>query len=240
MVEIQPIMSALFRFLRSKELNTGINDQDLGYGMHAWLKAAFDSSAPQPWRVCVRQGQISRVLGYCQHDGRSLQKRLYESAHPSAFEVCSDPEARIASKPMPSFETGRQLAFEVLCCPVGRKARTGVEKDLFLMKADKQLEKETLSRETVYCNWAAEKLKRDAGSEVKDIELSGFQLVRQLRQTQRKGNVRRRGSLTRPQALLRGRLTVTDPNLFTDFLARGLGRHRAFGYGMMLVRPPQQ
>jgi CRISPR system Cascade subunit CasE len=38
--------------------------------------------------------------------------------------------------------------------------------------------------------------------------------------------------------LLRGELTVADPDAFSALLARGVGRHRAFGYGMLLLRPP--
>ena len=32
-------------------------------------------------------------------------------------------------------------------------------------------------------------------------------------------------------------LTVTDGAAFTDRLRRGVGRHTAFGFGMLLLRP---
>jgi len=31
---------------------------------------------------------------------------------------------------------------------------------------------------------------------------------------------------------------VRDPTGFAALLARGVGRHRAFGFGMLLLRPP--
>ena len=34
--------------------------------------------------------------------------------------------------------------------------------------------------------------------------------------------------------------TVTDPVAFVGLLARGMGRHRSYGYGMLLLRPPQR
>ena len=34
-----------------------------------------------------------------------------------------------------------------------------------------------------------------------------------------------------------GTLTVGDPDAFSRLLARGIGRHRAFGFGMLLLRP---
>jgi len=46
-----------------------------------------------------------------------------------------------------------------------------------------------------------------------------------------------RKKLERPQALLKGVLTVKESNTFNRLLARGIGRHRAFGYGMLLLKP---
>ncbi|GHE81823.1 hypothetical protein GCM10019059_44550 [Camelimonas fluminis] len=43
-----------------------------------------------------------------------------------------------------------------------------------------------------------------------------------------------------PDATFHGSLVVTDPEAFTILLARGVGRHRAYGYGMLLLRPPQR
>ena len=43
-----------------------------------------------------------------------------------------------------------------------------------------------------------------------------------------------------PDALMRGVLTVTDGQAFAELLARGVGRHRTYGYGMLLLRPEGQ
>ena len=40
-----------------------------------------------------------------------------------------------------------------------------------------------------------------------------------------------------PDAVMRGVLTITDPDAFSSLLASGIGRHRAYGYGMLLLRP---
>ena len=39
---------------------------------------------------------------------------------------------------------------------------------------------------------------------------------------------------------MRGILAITDPTAFADLLARGVGRHRAYGYGMLLLRPARE
>lgn len=41
----------------------------------------------------------------------------------------------------------------------------------------------------------------------------------------------------RPLVLYRGTLRITDPTAFATLLARGIGRHRAFGLGMLLLKP---
>ena len=40
-----------------------------------------------------------------------------------------------------------------------------------------------------------------------------------------------------PDALMRGVLEITDGPAFAQLLAGGVGRHRAYGYGMLLLRP---
>ena len=35
-----------------------------------------------------------------------------------------------------------------------------------------------------------------------------------------------------------GTLTVTDPQAFAALLSGGVGRHAAFGFGMLLLSPP--
>ena len=36
---------------------------------------------------------------------------------------------------------------------------------------------------------------------------------------------------------MRGTITIVDPGKFTELVAHGIGRHRAYGYGMLLLRP---
>jgi CRISPR system Cascade subunit CasE len=42
-----------------------------------------------------------------------------------------------------------------------------------------------------------------------------------------------------PDAVLEGVLEVVDGEAFAALLRRGVGRHRAFGFGMLLLRPPR-
>jgi CRISPR system Cascade subunit CasE len=40
-----------------------------------------------------------------------------------------------------------------------------------------------------------------------------------------------------PDAMLAGQLRVTNSQAFAQLLANGLGRHRAFGFGLLMLRP---
>lgn len=236
MVELRPNLAALLRFLSDQGLGPHEGDEDLGYGIHAWLTAAFGDLAPKPWRLLLDRRRPPRILGYALADAEALREHLHSFADPGVFAVLTDPAAAVASKPMPSWRPGRRLAFELQCCPVGRKSASGVEKDLFLIEADRAGDR-ALNRETVYCAWARERLQRDQASEVTDIHLAGFRLIKLMRQGHSRDGQRQQSYLIRPQALLRGHLVVGNAEAFTRVLAHGIGRHRAFGYGMLLLRP---
>ncbi|MCY4060014.1 MAG: type I-E CRISPR-associated protein Cas6/Cse3/CasE [Gammaproteobacteria bacterium] len=38
---------------------------------------------------------------------------------------------------------------------------------------------------------------------------------------------------------MHGVLVVRESDAFAQLVRRGVGRHRAYGYGMMLLRPPE-
>lgn len=237
MLELQIDVAALHKFLHIQGYAGREDETELGYGIHAWLKAAFSEIAPKPWRLLMDGKRPTRILGYSAYHAQALQQRLHEFGEPSVAMVCPE-SLGIAGRQMPNWQTGRKLGFQVLACPVGRKAVNGVEKDLFLITADAVERGTRISREVVYGEWMKKKFAQ-YGVAIEKVDLTAFRLVKQIRQTQSLGDKRRQKHITRPQALLEGHLTVGDPQRFTELLAHGLGRHRAFGYGMVLLRPIQ-
>lgn len=235
MVELRPDLLSLTRFLHNQGL-ASVSDEDLGYGVHAWLNAAFGDRAPKPWRLFADHRRPTRILGYAPYDAKMLRARLTEFADPSVHAVCKDPDADILSRTMPQWQTGRRLRFEVQCCPVGRKAGSGVEKDLFLIKVERG-DDGPITRESVYCEWVRKAVEESEAAQIGQIALKGFRLVRQTRKATLDATTRRAKTLTRPLAIVEGELTIADPVAFSRLLARGIGRHRAFGYGMILLRP---
>ena len=88
-------------------------------------------------------------------------------------------------------------------------------------------------REEVYREWLSVRLDRKGGAslDLEQTKLVSFQRTRAVRKLHTRHS-------EGPDAVLRGILTVTDPDAFAKLLADGVGRHRAYGYGMLLLRPP--
>lgn len=232
MIELLPDVSALFRFLKNKGMYRHGIEKDPGYAVHTWLKTAFGDRAPQPFRLLLKPGRPTRILGYTAVDGDELAKRVSQFAEPSVFLVCR-PE-HISSRRLPdTWSSGQRLGFQVLCCPISR--RNGIEKDVFLAQADRQGKDAGLLRSVVYEAWLRDHLKTTV--DVEAIQLDGFRLRRHIRGTHPQAGERGWRSMLRPEALFSGQLVVRHEQGFEELLSRGIGRHRAFGYGMLLLRP---
>ena len=153
----------------------------------------------------------------------------------------------IESKPFNvSFHNGQKLAFELrVNCTVDRqldssKGREGRQRSDIVMDAIMQHEKSSASshRDAIRNHFAETALKawmeRQAGEngfELDDIAVLSYRGLRHPR-SEKKDFHRRMGV-----ADLRGMLTVAEAGLFKAKLLRGFGRSKAFGCGLMLVRP---
>lgn len=237
MIQCTLDLKAFMAFAQEQGLDPGRDELDLGYLGHAWLKAAFGKLAPRPWRLLKPRRQDRcrpcRILAYSDQPAEVLADHLARYAEPSVTAVCP-PEA-VLGKALPrEWLTGRSYAFEVLCCPVGRKAGSGREKDIFLIAADHS-DDGALKREDVYRRWFKSQVEAVEGIEVKNVVVQGFRLSKVLRKTQ--GHPRKAQRRIRPQALFKGVLQARDGASLLGLLQRGIGRHRAFGFGMVLLSP---
>lgn len=222
---------------------------DYGYLFHAIMRGAFGLAAPQPFREheasrggTAFAGRGFVLLGYCRHDGAELCERLRTFALPELHAILDpDRAGAIMSKAMPDhFRQGQRLGFEVRLCPVLRQDRDekrgrSREIDAFIAATRSCDASEPVLREIVYREWLARELGRDGAAEMTAAAMAGFRRVR----IARRNRDRTPTFVEKPDALFRGELLIRDPGAFRALLGRGVGRHRAFGFGMILLRPAE-
>ena len=215
---------------------------DMGYLVHCLLGELFGDLAPAPFLVRPQGGRGFPVLGYGSASASHMQEVAQATAVPALWNAC-DWES-LASKPMPDiWAAGAEYAFSTRVCPVVRMAkagarhRRGAEVDAFLRRCWQVGDGVAVSREDVYGDWLRKDLGRHGAAELVNVGLTGFRRARLIRRGHGEG--RRVSHVSeRPDATLDGRLRITDPAAFAALLARGVGRHRGFGFGMLLLRRP--
>ncbi|MBB4199535.1 hypothetical protein CCR94_01250 [Rhodoblastus sphagnicola] len=212
---------------------------DEGYGWHALLCAAFGKDhAPKPFRIVARRGRPAQLLAYAPLNAAELIARANAFADPKVFRALGVDE--LASKPMPAFSSGRRLGFSLFLRPVVRTDREGDrarsrEIDAYVHARDNG---DARDRATVYLDWARQRLTA-AGAEVEALRIDGLESVKVARRGVSGEHGRPLKAISGHALALVGGLRVVDATRFADSIAHGVGRHRAFGFGMLLLTPPE-
>lgn len=215
---------------------------DEGYALHKLLTECFGRAALQPFRlIAVRGGKAGTVYAYASGDAATLMATAHAVAPPEHLEVLE--LTTLKTKRMPDkWQAGQRLGFDVRVRPIRRTSNRGEwkqagERDAFLHEAlsrpNGEMSRLGRTREQVYGDWLAEQLHRHGGGYLDGpVRLAAFRHHRSVRSDGRRGP-------EGPDAVMHGTIRITDGETFNRLLARGLGRHRAYGYGMILLRPPQ-
>ena len=210
-------------------------DGDYGYALHGLLSAAFGEQAPKPFRY---MGNKQGLLAYTLENLESLRHHASLATPDVARALGLD---ALDARPFPSiWKEGQALDFEVRVRPVIR-AKDGRERDAFLHAADAIPEAEgggIAQRAVIYSDWLAKQFAVDGAAQINQAQMEEFRLTRVLRKASTGENGKRKShAVTGPDAVFKGQLQVGNPEAFARLLARGVGRHRAFGFGMLLLRP---
>lgn len=226
----------------AKRRQIRIRDLDDGYLVHCLLAEIWQAQAPAPF-VLRGNGRTLDVWGYSRADASELIEHARAFGDPSILDAL-DGVGTICSKAMPHLERGRGVGFLARVCPVARLAksknghRAGAEVDVFLSRCFAVGGDVAVSREAVYREWFAARLEDTAatGARLARVTVAGITRTRIVRRTQ--GAARQARVLERPDVHLEGDLLIEDGEAFLRFLAHGIGRHRAFGFGALIVVPP--
>ena len=216
---------------------------DAGYSLHVLLSAMFGKSVLQPFRIFSSAHRRAGALyAYAETDSTALRQVASLVATPDCLAVLDPGE--LWTKPMPvRFEVDQRLGFDVRVRPVRRSQRgcrdarpgpvgaKGAEVDA--AECDARLGMPdggsgTAHRERVYAGWFGERC--GEAIRIERCRLTAFRRTR----TNRGDGPGPNG----PDVTLHGDLAVADPEALTRLLRRGIGRHKAYGYGMLLLRPP--
>ena len=241
-------MDALARWAGDRGWGSGRRGEvfDEGRAVHHLLAEAFRPGAVNCFRLLVAPGSgVGNLYLYSSEDAEALRATAECWAWPDHMGIL--PLARIESRAMPrAWRTGQELGFDLRARPVLRLRRDldtqrglvgkGSEVDAFLAEALRRhpgspdgMANEGRTREAVYLDWLKERL-----SGVAELDRAGSRLVRFRRRCVLRG----RRVVDGPDATIHGTLRVSDPDRFAEALRRGVGRHRTYGYGMVLLRPP--
>lgn len=225
---------------------------DPGYALHILLSSMFGKGVLQPFRLFSSERRRKAALyGYSGTEYTELQEQAAAVAPPDC-EAVVDPR-RLRSKPMPAhFEEGERLGFDLRLRPVrrvrsevhdpqlGSSLKGGSEVDAFRLELIRRFPVKSgepttsaaaetgVTRQSVYTDWLSERL--GSAARVERCELAAFQRTRVIRGEN--------GGPEGPDAILHGTMTVAREHEFVRVLRKGVGRHRAYGYGMLLLRPP--
>lgn len=238
LVQIEPDREAFARWATLQEQRLGLKASnhatDNGYAWHSLLTAAFGKEAPRPF-VDRHSLRSNVLLGYAPVEPGGLQ------ATPNIDDLALNALAigRMRMNLMPEkWRGGQTLSFEVRCRPIvrtRRHARSGKidEMDAAVHAA---IENPEVNREQAYADWLERELGRKDACQMERVQMASFRRTHILRRNQ--GGKRAPKLIEGPEAWLVGRLTIVQPAAFDALLRRGLGRHRAFGFGCLVVAQP--
>jgi len=256
--------AGLTRLARARALG---DEDDAGYRLHAVVAGAFGAVAPAPWHLdTTASGRNLIVWAYASVPWDDLRRTAEQRfVDPVAAQLDPDLVSLLrgaiawegcASKAMPALAQGQRVAFTVRACATVRLrhdlAGVPATADHGAIKTHKDGEEvdaclaEALKRgvhpghidaqdaRSVYTDWVARALARLDGLQWEQVRLTGYRQVQIRRKQHGRGT---RKELHLPEVHAEGVAVVSDPVTCTQAIARGVGRHRAFGFGMLLLRP---
>ena len=238
LIEMPLHLAALHAWSGTREIGRGSLDE--GLALHHLLAEAFGPGTLQPFRLMVAPRAVRGTLyAYSAQHADALRDAARSVIGPTEATILPLDRLRSVQRPPESWRVGMRLGFDLRARPVVRlssdletgqqRFSKGAELDAFL--AETLRNDHARPREEVYLDWLAARLAPAAELERDRTRMHSF----------RRSRVNRGGrSIEGPDVVIHGTLTVRDPHVFADILARGTGRHRAYGYGMLLLRPPQR
>ena len=225
-----------------------LRGDDVGYVLHGLLGACYGDAAPPvfAWLGAMKGHRAPHLLAYSGRSADELRQQAGFFGEPEAMAALG--VEGMASKAMPTFTAGMRLGIEVVTRPVVRGGRDvggkrkSFETDAYIhartvARLDGR-DPDAVDRDGVYRDWLEGRL-AEQGVDVQDLRVVARRqtgVARRARPKEENASYLR--AVQGQEVRYDGTVEVVDPQAFSVGLARGVGRHRSFGYGMLVLRPP--
>lgn len=208
----------------------GVGFDDDGYLAHMWVESAFGPGSFRPFHAQPVRGCL-RLLGYSERPAEALRAHAATYATPEVEQA--GVWATLRSKPLPDFPAGVRLGFHARVCATVSEPRSSREVDAWARRKHRG---EEVGAEEAWMDWTTDALRR-ADVQPESVRVRGWRWSRVTRRAQ--GDGRRAPALDVPDVEVAGVFRAAAPERVEALLRRGLGRHRAFGFGMVRLVPPE-
>ena len=188
---------------------------------------------PKPFviKTRLRDGELKgTLLAYTQLTAQELRNAA--SQHQKlAHSAVMDPSSINTVGVPDQWSEGQSIHFEVRIRPTKRSSNRDAghpksEQDIYLGS------EENSNRAETYCRWLTNLIRRQGGLQTTPdtMVMTQFAMRRVRRQNSSQWT-------TGPDATIVGTAIVVNPDRVKTALTSGLGRHKGYGYGMLLIRP---
>ena len=198
---------------------------DLNNASHYLLREAFGPKAFKTYRFMGGRdiGDFVSIYAYTELNLDDLCWNFSTFAPPDVMQVVNIDNLSCREVPN-SIPRGSEIPFDVKVIPIRRQQETRKEIDVH---THNKMAGMTLIPKESYFEWMEERL----GVGVL-LDFERFHIVDSQRRTSlRKGKV-----ISKKEISVSGVMKIIDPDDFQAILKRGIGRHKSYGFGMILLR----
>lgn len=233
LVQIPVSMHDLARWSAQRGMSAN-KRPDIRASLHHLLDETFGQSVMKPYRIYKNPKDPSRssIYGYSKKTRNDLVQMSNMIACPNALEVINVEDIRAKAMPA-NWKSGAILGFDVCTVPVRRRKGSGKEIDvhvLDLQRLQGAPDSEKPTQAESYLNWLQEKF-GDAAEVIADtVAYRSTPVATKRKKTQVKV----------PETTFMGNMKIKDPDAFAQMLENGIGRHKSYGYGMVMLRGPNE
>lgn len=223
---------------------------DEGAALHRFIRETFGADAFSTFRLMKPSGSITGTLyGYSKSSADELREIANTAGVPDSADIFRLASIKSTPRPQNAWSRGQRLGLSIKSRTTRRsslvgtqtteKGRREAEVDAYLHDLaayERGILESKSTREFAYQRWLTEKLTGEQSTHREAIASINIGLD-EITQN----DVFRQGKWCHgPDVIFGCDIEVGDPEKFAQLLQSGVGRHKSYGYGMVLVTQVRQ